>query len=174
MEVDPEETAALIRRARRRMARIILNLAPARALATDALRAVDVLVANAGEAAWLGNRLGTGWNAGSIHEAIGVSTIVTHGVQGSEYAALEGRLRIDAHEVDVADTTAAGDCFTGVLAASLDRGLSTGEAIRRANLAGALCCTRVGTQASLPTRVEVDALLDKSPEPTTSEPEVRD
>ena len=52
----------------------------------------------------------------------------------------------------MADTTAAGDCFTGVLAAALDRGLSIAEALRRANLAAALCCTRVGTQASLPTR----------------------
>jgi ribokinase len=174
MEVDPAETAALIRRARRAMTRVILNLAPARELATDALEQVDLLICNGGEAEWLGNRLGTAWNAGSIHDALGVSTIVTHGVQGSEYAALEGRLMIDAYEVDVADTTAAGDCFTGVLAAALDRGLPAGEAIRRANLAGALCCTRVGTQASLPTRVEVDALIDRSPEPTMSEPEVRD
>ncbi len=73
-----------------------------------------------------------------------------------------------------ADTTAAGDCFTGVLAAALDRGLAFPAALRRANLAGALCCTRVGTQASLPTRVETDGLLDKSPQATSSEPEVQD
>ncbi len=101
MEVAAEETAALIRRARRADARIILNLAPAGPIDADALRQVDLLVANAGEAAWLGARLGSGFNAGSLHEALGVAVLVTRGVQGSEYAAREGRLMIEAHEVDV-------------------------------------------------------------------------
>jgi ribokinase len=174
MEVDAGETAALIRRARRARARIILNLAPALPLPDDALASVDLLIANSGEAEWLGNRLGTAWNAGSLHEALGVATIVTHGVKGSEYAAPEGRLMIAAYEVDAADTTAAGDCFAGVLAAALDRGLAMNEAIRRANLAAALACTRIGTQASLPTHIEINALLTQSPQATSSEPEVRD
>ena len=174
MEVDPAETAALLRRARRAQARIILNLAPALPIADDALRAVDLLVVNAGEAAWLGTRLGTGFNAGSLHQALGVAVLCTRGVQGSELASLEGRLTIEAHQVDVADTTAAGDCFTGVLAAGLDRGLPIRAALRRANLAGALCCTRVGTQASLPARAEIDGLLENAPEASSSEPDVAD
>ncbi len=164
MEVDAGEIATLIRRARRRGARIVLNLAPALPLPDDALRAVDLLVVNAGEGAWLGEALGTGFQAGSLHAALGVGVVCTRGVQGAEIATRDSRLGIAAQLVDVADTTAAGDCFTGVLAAGLDRGLALPDAIRRANLAAALCCTRIGTQASLPTRAEIDARIDASPE----------
>ena len=53
MEVPAAETAALIVRARAAGARVVLNLAPAAALPEAALRAVDVLVVNETEGAWL-------------------------------------------------------------------------------------------------------------------------
>jgi len=46
MEVAPEQTAALIGRARAEGSRIILNLAPAAVLPDPVLRAVDILVVN--------------------------------------------------------------------------------------------------------------------------------
>ena len=57
MEVPPAENAALIARAKAGGARVILNLAPAAALPEDALRALDVLVVNEAEAAWLARHL---------------------------------------------------------------------------------------------------------------------
>jgi ribokinase len=57
----------------------------------------------------------------------------------------------------VVDTTAAGDCFCGVLAAGLDRGLGLRAAVRRANVAAALACATAGSQDSLPTRDRTDA-----------------
>jgi ribokinase len=57
------------------------------------------------------------------------------------------------------DTTAAGDCFVGVLAAALDRGVELEAALRRANAAAALCCTKPGSQDSTPTTAEIDAFL---------------
>lgn len=157
METQPRETAALILRARARGARVILNLAPATPLPPAALRAVDLLVANHEEGAWLGTSLGTAVNAASLHQALGVGIVLTRGSEGVEAATAGGRLRIDGERVDALDTTAAGDCFTGVLAAALDRGLTVEAAIRRANRAAALCCTRPGTQGSLPSRGEIDA-----------------
>ncbi|MBV9736449.1 MAG: ribokinase [Acidisphaera sp.] len=157
METEPQQTAALILRARARGARIVLNLAPAAALAPEALRVIDLLVANQEEGAWLGTRLGTGVNAASLQQALGVGVVLTLGSEGAEAATDGGRVRIEAERVDVLDTTAAGDCFTGVLAASLDRGLTVEAGIRRANRAAALCCTRPGTQGSLPTGAETDA-----------------
>ena len=157
METDPEENAALILRARGRVARTILNLAPAAPLPPAALRAVDLLVANEEEGAWLGTRLGTGVNAASLHQALGVGVVLTLGSQGAEAATAGGRLRIDGERVTAVDTTGAGDCFTGVFAAGLDRGLTIEAAMRRANRAAALCCTRPGTQGSLPTGAETDA-----------------
>jgi ribokinase len=61
--------------------------------------------------------------------------------------------------VSAVDTTGAGDCFTGVLAAALDRGTSLGPALARAAAAAALCCTRAGSQGTMPRTAEIDAVL---------------
>ena len=160
MEVPPGETAALIRRARDRGARIVLNLAPAAPLDADTLRALDVLVLNEGEAAWLADHLGCASDAGSLRAALGVTVIRTLGERGAEAAHPGGLLHIGAHRVTAVDTTGAGDCFTGVLAAALDRGASLPAALARATAAAALCCTRPGSQSTLPRAAETDALLE--------------
>ncbi len=157
MEADPAQIAALIQRARSRGARIVLNLAPAAALDDAALRAVDVLVVNEEEAAWLGASLGAGHDAASLHAALGCAVVTTLGGAGLAAAARDGSWRLAAASVDVVDTTAAGDCFTGVLAAALDRGMAFGAALARANAAAGLCCTRPGTQGSLPDAAEINA-----------------
>jgi ribokinase len=157
MEVPPGETATLIRRARAAGARIVLNLAPAAALPLDALQALDVLVVNETEAAWLAAHLNT--EAAGLHAALGVTVIRTLGGEGLEAASEAGVTSMAARKVGVVDTTAAGDCFVGVLAAALDRGASLNDALQRANTAAALCCTRAGSQSSLPRAAETDAIL---------------
>jgi ribokinase len=158
-ETDLAETAGLIQRARAGGARVVFNLAPAFPMAEEMLRMVDVLVLNEDEGGSLGRQLRTGRNAVSLHAALGVAVVVTMGDRGLEAATPEGHLQLPAHKVAVVDTTAAGDCFTGVLAAGLDRGLPMAEALRRANVAAGLCCARPGSQGSLPTRLETDAAL---------------
>ena len=162
METDPAETAALIRRARARGARVVLNLAPARPLDADALRAVDLLVVNESEAAWLAGHLGAAADAAGLRAALGVGVVRTLGAEGAEYAAIGpggGEGRVPARPVRVVDSTAAGDCFTGVMAAALERGAPLRGALLRASVAAGLCCTRAGSQGSLPTAAEVDAAL---------------
>jgi ribokinase len=157
MEVPGEETATLILRARARGARIILNLAPAVPLPETALRAVDLLVVNETEAAWLAERLGCGADASALHAMLAVGVIRTLGGDGLEAATRAGAQRIPARAISPVDTTAAGDCFVGVLAAALDRGAALDQAMRRATAAAALCCTRAGSQSSIPTAAETDA-----------------
>ena len=156
METDPRETAALIRRARARGCQIVLNLAPAAALDTDALRAVDLLVVNETEAEWLALQNGGAADVAGLHAALGVGVVRTLGERGAEWAARDGCGKIAAHPVTAIDTTAAGDCFTGVLAAALDRGLDMATAISRASVAAGLCCSRAGSQNSLPHANETD------------------
>ena len=159
MEVPAAETAALIRRARKRGTRIILNLAPAALLPRAVLGMLDILVVNEGEAAFLAAGLGVLPNAASLHVALGCAVVRTLGGEGAEYADATGVHRVAAHPVAVRDTAAAGDCFTGVLAAALDAGASVPQALRRASVAAALCCTRPGTQTALPHQAQIDAAL---------------
>jgi ribokinase len=156
-ECSAAESAALILRAHARGARVVLNLAPAGPLPEAALRALSVLVVNEDEAAWLARRLGTGGDAASLATALGNDVVVTLGGEGVESAGPSGRVRLPARRVEVVDTTGAGDCFTGVLAAALDRGQPLATALARANVAAALCCTRRGTQGSMPTAAETEA-----------------
>ncbi len=159
MEVDRQQTQTLIRRARTSGTRIILNLAPAAPLSLEALSAVDLLVVNESEAAWLAEYLGCFPDAAGLRAALGVDVVRTLGERGAELARVEGLSTIAAHEIDAVDTTAAGDCFVGVLAASLDRGVALEPALRRASVAAGICCTRPGSQNSLPAAAETDAGL---------------
>jgi ribokinase len=162
MECDAAETAHLIRRARAAGSRILLNLAPAGRLAPDALRMVDLLVANETEAAWLATELGTQADAGSLAASLGTAVVRTLGEAGAELANGDGVWTLAAHPVAAVDTTAAGDCFMGALAAAIDRGMALPAALRRAAVAAALACTRHGSQGSLPLAAETDAALQQT------------
>jgi ribokinase len=61
--------------------------------------------------------------------------------------------------VDAIDTVAAGDCFNGAFAVGLLEGNDPWTAARFANAAAAICVTRKGAAASMPTRVEVDEFI---------------
>ena len=164
METDPNETAALIRRAKASGARTIHNLAPAAPLAPDALRLVDILVVNEDEADWLARHEGlSGSDAAALHAGLGITVIRTLGSDGVEWAGPDTQGRLPAAPVRAVDTTAAGDCFVGVLGAGLHRGEKLPAAIRRANAAAAIACTRRGSQSSLPNAAETDAMLQEGP-----------
>jgi ribokinase len=160
MEADPASTARLVLRARARGARTIHNLAPAAMLSEQALRALDILVVNEAEGVWLGTAHRTNGAALSLHEMLGIIVIRTLGGEGVEWADGGQRYHRPAPRTQVRDTTtAAGDCFVGVLAAALDRGATLTEAVTRAVTAASLSCTRVGSQNSLPDARETDAAL---------------
>ncbi len=161
MESDPAETAALIVKARHHNTRIILNLAPAAPLPLSALAAVDILVVNEDEADWLARHLrADGADAANLQRVLGRTIIRTLGGDGVEWAGHDGlRHHLHAPKVTVRDTTSAGDCFVGVLAAGLDRGHDLSAAIRRASIAASLSCTRAGGQISLPIADETDLAL---------------
>jgi ribokinase len=157
MEVSAAETEALIHRAHAAGARIILNLAPAAPLDPAALRKVHLLLANEDEAGFLAAAHACPPTAAALHAALGIGVVVTLGEQGVDAATADGAWRLPAAPIEAVDTTGAGDCFTGVLAASLDRGLPLEQALRRASAAAGLCCMKAGTQGSMPEAQQTDS-----------------
>ncbi len=88
------------------------------------------------------------------------AVLVTLGGRGAAYfQANQAPLHMAGFKVEVVDTTAAGDAFTGALATALAQGWPIAQAIRQANAGGALACTRPGSGASLPTQAEIAALV---------------
>jgi ribokinase len=69
---------------------------------------------------------------------------------------------IAAPKVKAMDTTAAGDVFNAGLAVGLSEGLDLPAACRFANHAAALSVTRLGAQAAVPNRNDVNEFLAES------------
>ena len=80
------------------------------------------------------------------------------GAAGSAHAGTVA-VHIPGFRVPVVDTTGAGDAFAGALAVGLAEGMPLPQAVRFANAAGALACTKAGAMAALPTRADVDKLV---------------
>lgn len=91
----------------------------------------------------------------------GIQIIVTLGAAGALVMDDAGTPHhIPAFLVTPIDTTAAGDCFSGSLAAALAEGQPLLSAARFASAAAALSVTRRGAQPSLPRRQEIERLLE--------------
>ena len=83
----------------------------------------------------------------------------TRGEKGCT-AIVEGRFyESPALDIDVRDTTGAGDVFQGALLVGLLESLSVPELLRLANAAAALKCQQLGGQKGIPSRREVEAFL---------------
>ena len=163
-EVPASANAALIARAARAGMRIVLNAAPARALARDLLAMTNVLIVNESEAVSLGPLLGWPPEAGAFAAAAaadiaGLEVVVTRGAAGAISVRGSDGIHVAAPRVDVVDTTGAGDAFVGAFAAALDAGDDRFAALSVAAAAGSLACTAHGAQPALPSRASIDALL---------------
>jgi ribokinase len=164
MEIPAAEVEAAIAHAKRAGAHVLLNLAPALPLPLAALRQVDTLVVNEHEASTLCGELGLAAaepeaQARALSRMLGTTVIITLGVAGAIAFHRGILLCAPALPVKAIDSTGAGDCFVGVLAAGLTRGLDLPAAMRRACAAGSLACAIVGAAPSFPTARQIDAAL---------------
>ena len=149
----PETTfSAVVEAAAERGCRAVVNLAPYRPVPVPVLALCDPLVVNESEACALLNREVHGADdaVGAAEELLGRcrSVVVTVGGEGAVVGGPEGVERVPAPTVEVADTTGAGDAFTGALAAALSRGEPLAAAARLGVRAGAWSVSRAGAQAS--------------------------
>ncbi len=155
--------------AREEGAETILDPAPARPLSEEMLALADILTPNETEAMILLGRPPARVSADEAPELAralrerGARTVVLKlGDQGCYYENGLRRIHEPCFPVAVRDTTAAGDTFNAALAVALAEGKSIGESLRFANAAAAISVTRLGAQASVPSRAEVDQFLTAS------------
>ena len=168
LEIPIETVAAAVRFAR---GTVLLNPAPAPAapIPTEVLDGVDVLVPNQTELATMAGH--TGLSAiGAVDPDTAValarglpvaSVVVTLGAGGAMVVTPSEATHVPAPAVAPVDTTAAGDAFCGALADALVDGASLVDACRWAVRVGAATTLRPGAQPSLPTRAEIDQLLNR-------------
>lgn len=157
-EIPVATVIAAARAARAGDTRVILNAAPARALPPELLANVDLLVVNEVEAQAI-----TGGDTADVAALLALvpRVVLTLGAAGARFAERDGRdEHVPAFPVAAADTTAAGDAFTGALAVAWGEGRDLVEAVRWANAAGAACARKVGASSSLPMRADIDALCN--------------
>ena len=88
-----------------------------------------------------------------------MSVVLTLGGDGSALLKDGVIYRQDIHEMPVADTTAAGDSFTGYFLAGLLAGLTPARILRQAAVAAGLAVSRKGAASSIPWALEVGAVL---------------
>lgn len=123
-----------------RGARFVLNPSPVAQLPAHLLKVADPLVVNRAEAeAVLGvdSGLRSGTELAAVLAQRASSVVVTGGGNGAWVAGQGESFHVPGLNVQVTDTTGAGDVFTGTLAAHLALGAALGDAVRLANLEAA-------------------------------------
>lgn len=166
-EIPMPAIAAFFRRARAAGATTLLNPAPAQAMSRELLALVDILVLNETELGFLaGSELSESDEAAKIIavarqlQAREDQTIcVTLGKRGVLALAGGEEIAVPGRVVKAVDTTGAGDCFVGALAAQLADDAPLRTALAFANAAASISVQRMGAGPSMPTAAEVKAAL---------------
>lgn len=159
-EVGMEATLAAMRIAREAGALVLLNAAPVAEHPAEMPGLATVIVANEIEAAALAPGAG-GEHASELaalrrHCPRAVITLGEDGCLVDDGGVVTA---VGAFPVDAVDSVGAGDAFCAALGVAVCEGSRLAEAARFANAAGAIAVTAPGAQSSLPTRMQVEALL---------------
>ena len=153
----------------------ILNPAPAQEIPQDILDLIDILIVNETELEIVSgfhinknttNKLGAIEYAVNLLNYKGI-VIVTMGEDGAygfmdkKWSIYRTMVKVPSVKVNAIDTTGAGDCFVGAIAAkSAEKKINDitdlREAIEFANLAASISVTRLGSAPSLPCLEEVN------------------
>lgn len=166
MEIPYESVLYSIRRANQLGKEIILNPAPApESLPDDIWKKIDYLTPNETEILKLSGNNGLSIEkvedgANKLVNKGVKNVLVTLGDKGVLYKNARNEIIFPARNVSAIDTVACGDCFNGAFAVGLSEGMDVNEAITFANLSASIAVTRRGAQSSMPSRREVNEILE--------------
>ena len=164
LEIPVETVSAATRGAKESGLRVLLNPAPARPLPEELISLPDFILPNESELSLLTDQpvkdLDSAEKAAkALLERGAQNVIVTLGANGALVVTKDMTKHVPAFEIEVVDTTAAGDAFIGGFASALLQNKLLEEAVRYGCACGALAATKFGAQPSLPTREEVERFL---------------
>lgn len=126
-------------------AKIIYNPAPAISVPDELFNVADIVVVNETEHKVYAPQFRKGSSV----------IIETRGAEGVAVTTPERSFDIPGHDVSVIDTTGAGDCFTGALAAGLCANYPLERAVEFANKAASLSVQKSGAGIGMPTMEEI-------------------
>jgi ribokinase len=164
LEVSPQETFSVLKRAHEGGAKTILNASPVGNIPKGALPDIDFLIVNEPEALQLAKGIGLKETdplklAPQIAAAGKHTCIITMGSKGAVAASNEGVFRVGALKISAVDTTGSGDAFCGIFAAALQNGDTWLKALQRAAVGAGISCTGMGAQDAMPSKEDIDARM---------------
>ncbi|OOG62489.1 ribokinase [Rhodanobacter sp. B04] len=159
MEIPLETVEATLRLGHRLEVPVILNPAPAQKLPTNWLKLARYVTPNQHELAILLGADSTEDFRALMRQAP-CPVVLTRGAEGAWYREQGEPSHQSGFQVDVVDSTGAGDTFNAALAVFLREGLAA--AVRKACAAAALSVGKLGAQGGMPQLHEVEDLLARS------------
>ncbi len=164
LEIPIPTVEFIIEQCNTRSIPIMVNPAPANFIRDETWKHVSIITPNESEAELLTRISITDDRAakqaaGLLHQKGIKKVVLTLGKRGAYWSDESGEGFIAAPAVTSIDTTAAGDCFSGALAVALAEKESLAVAVKFACAAASISVTRMGAQASMPSRREVNDML---------------
>ncbi|NYV64864.1 ribokinase [Bacillus sp. Gen3] len=135
---------------------LLLNPAPARRLSQNIIDKANYITPNEHEASLLFEGL-------TKEEALRKypnKLFITEGKNGVRYFNGQSEVLIPSYQVEVVDTTGAGDTFNAAFAVALSERKNIDDSIRFANRAASLSVTKFGAQGGMPLRTEVEGSME--------------
>ncbi|HHZ02595.1 MAG TPA: ribokinase [Tissierellia bacterium] len=132
--------------------KVMLNPAPGMVLSSTIIENASYITPNEHELKII---FGPSSDASEVLKKYPNKLIVTLGSKGAMYYDGNQIKTVPTYDVEVVDTTGAGDTFCGGLAAALVRGDSLEDAIKFANKAASMTVTKLGAQGGMPTLEEL-------------------
>jgi len=141
--------------------RFLLNPAPVYPRLRNLLDHTSIVTPNQGEVLDLAPTAEDAVDA--AHKLIdrdpGLTVLVSMGEAGAYLLDANGEAGVPAPSIHAVDSTGAGDCLNGVLAAALLEDRPTREAAGRAVAAATMSTAVAGARDGMPTRAQLDAFL---------------
>lgn len=166
LETNPEATYKVLDMAKQAGVTTVFNPAPARKLPDEVLNGIDYITPNETEAEIITGIAVTGYEsaakAADVLLGKGVKNVViTLGNKGYYAKNAQSEFTGAPIQVNVVDTTGAGDAFNGGFTAALAAGMSFEAALIYGNVTGGLAVEKLGTAPAMPYKEEIMAALNK-------------